>query len=103
MAAMETLSEAVRRLSIAGYTEHLYPVRGQLVCGRCETRFDPSTLRVDEVVRFEGASDPDDQAILFALDGGCGHRGLYSTSYGAGTSSDDLDVILALPHRSEPL
>lgn len=101
MAAMETLSEAVRRLTDAGYERHLYPVDGHLVCGRCGAQFDPSTLSVDEIVRFEGASDPDDQAILFALDAGRGHRGLYSSAYGAATSTDDVDVLVALPNRSD--
>lgn len=100
MAAMETLSEAIARLNDAGYVKHFYPVDGQLVCDECETRFDPSTLTVDEIVRFEGASDPDDEAILYALTTGDGHRGVYSTAYGAAASSDDIDVLLALRDRN---
>ena len=97
MAAMETLSQAIDRLVEAGYVEHFHPEAGLLVCEGCDTHFDPSAARVDEVVRFEGASDPDDQAILYALHADCGHSGLYSASYGAGASSDDIKVLLALP------
>lgn len=99
MAAMETLSEAIARLDDAGFVKHFYPVDGQLVCDECETRFDPSTMTVDEIVRFEGASDPDDEAILYALTTDCGHRGVYSSAYGAAASSDDIDVVVALPER----
>ena len=97
MAAMETLSEAITRLTDAGYVENFQAIDGHLVCGRCDTRFEPSEMTVDEVVRFEGASDPDDQAILYALDGGCGHRGLYSAAYGAAASTEDVAVLLDLP------
>lgn len=97
---METLAQAINRLSDAGYVEHFYPNRGLLVCGRCETDVDPSAVRVDEIVRFEGASDPDDQAILYALSGACGHLGVYSAPYGAAARSDDVGVLLALPNVS---
>lgn len=97
MADMETLSEAITRLTGSGYVENFHPVAGHLVCGRCETDFDPSDMSVDEVVRFEGASNPDDQAILYALDAGCGHRGLYAAAYGTAASSEDTAVLLALP------
>lgn len=97
MAAMETLSQAIDRLTSDGYSEHFHPENGQLVCEACDDHANPSNMQVDEVVRFEGSSDPDDQAILYALETACGHRGLYSASYGAGASSEDVEVILALP------
>lgn len=100
MAAMETLSQAITRLTVAGYVANFRPVGGRLVCGRCATHFDPSGARVDDVVRFEGTSDPDDQAILYALAAGCGHCGLYSTAYGVDASRDDVAVLLALPSHS---
>lgn len=97
MAAMETLSEAITRLSAAGYVQNLYADGRHLVCGDCKTRFDPSTMTVDEIVRFEGASDPDDQAILYGLTSDHGHRGLYSVAYGPNTPIDDSRVLNALP------
>lgn len=96
MAAMETLSEAITRLVDAGYVHDFRPVGHQLVCGRCEARFDPAEMTVDEVVRFEGVSDPDDQAILFALGSGPGQRGVFSSAYGVGASSADIAILLAL-------
>ena len=98
MAAMETLSEAITRLVDAGYVEDFQAVDRQLACGRCESRFDPAAMTVDEVARFEGASDPDDEGILYALDAGCGHRGIYTSAYGPGASSEDVAVLLALPN-----
>ncbi len=42
MAAMETLSEAIARLTDAGYEAAFHSDGGQLVSGRCDTRVDPS-------------------------------------------------------------
>lgn len=79
---METLLEAIARLRMLGY------------------RLDfAAALTVDETVRFEGASDPDDEAILLALSGPDGYRGLYSAAFGAKTTSDDVDVLHVLMRR----
>ena len=102
MAVMETLSQGIARLREAGYAIDFRASDGQLKCDRCETRFDPSTVRVDEIVRFEGASDPGDAAILYALDAGDGHRGLYAAAYGADVSAEDIAVIGSLPDHTTP-
>ncbi len=100
MGAMETLSQAITRLSAAGYVEHFYAEGRHLVCGGCPRRFDPAGMTVDDIVRFEGASDPDDQAILYGLTSEDGHRGLYSVAYGPNTSIADTEVLAALPALS---
>ncbi len=97
MAAMETLSEAMARLVDAGYSECYAPVDGALACARSGALHDPSAMSVTEIVRFEGVSNPDDQAILYALDAGDGHRGLYAAAYGATSSAEDVAVLRALP------
>lgn len=102
MAAMETLSEAIRRLTDAGYVHDFRAEGGQLVCDRCGSRFDPSEMTIDEIVRFEGMSDPDDEAILYALGTGSGSLGLYSAAYGPAATTDDVAVSRALPNRRSP-
>lgn len=99
MAAMETLSEAITRLTEAAYVHDLRADGGQLVCDLCGTHFDPTRMTIDEIVRFEGMSDPDDQAILYALGDGKGALGLYSAPYGREASTDDIAVFRALPNR----
>lgn len=94
---METLSEAVARLQGAGYEGNWYASEdGELVCEVCGHHFDPSQVSVDEVVRFEGQSDPADSSILYALSTGDGHRGLYSTMYGPETPPGDVALIRAI-------
>jgi len=94
---VETLTEAIERLRSAGYHLDLFAESGaRLRCGECRLVFAAEALAVDEVVRFEGASDPGDEAILFALSSPNGHRGTYSAPYGPDTSPDDVTVMRAL-------
>jgi len=95
---MATVTDATRRLQEAGYTGNWYANdAGQLVCGECGTAFDPADVVVDEVLRFEGQSDPDDEMILYAVRGPCDHRGVYSAAYGSYQSPEDTAVIAKLP------
>ncbi len=98
--AMETLSHATSRLERAGYVESYIARDGRLVCGRCGASYDPAGMSIEEIVRFEGDSDPADEAIVYALDSGCGHRGLYVAAYGPSASNDDITVAARL--RSTP-
>lgn len=71
--AMETLSEAITRLEHAGYTESVAAHDdGKLHCSGCRSTCEPDHVTIDDVVRFEGDSNPDDEAVLFALD--CGQH-----------------------------
>ena len=96
---MATVTDATRRLQAEGYTGNWYADdNGRLVCGECGAEFDPAEVTVDEVLRFEGQSDPDDEMILFAVRGPCGHRGVYSAAYGHYMSPEDAAVIATLRH-----
>jgi hypothetical protein len=96
---VETLTEAIERLRARGFLSDFSAVEGgRLRCGQCGTEFDPATLQIDEIVRFEGTSDPGDESILFALSGPCGHAGLYSAAYGPDATPVDAEVVASL-HR----
>lgn len=88
---METLSEAIARLTAAGYTLDFRAETGGLRAVGTDCLHVPESLLVEEIVRFEGASDPQDSAALFALR--CvthGVRGTYVVAYGP--SMDPLDA-----------
>lgn len=91
---METLTDAMTRLRTAGYLiEFSATDDGHLCCGSCGARQDPETMTVHETVRFEGDSNPDDEAILFALACGCGCSGQYSAAYGPDTPAADAEIL----------
>jgi hypothetical protein len=88
---METLSEAVERLTAAGYRDDFRAERGGLRAMGTRCLHEPERLVIEDVVRFEGASDPGDEAVLFALR--CethGTKGTYVVSFGP--SVDPLDA-----------
>jgi len=94
---METLSAAIARLQADGYTGNWYAGDdGDLVCEACGAHFEVTTMHVDETVRFEGMSDPADESILYALSTDDGHKGLYSTTFGAEMPAGDVAVIRAI-------
>ena len=64
---METMDAAVARLERAGYSDALCARADGFLEVRTGRVHAPESLIVDEIVRFEGESDPADEAVLFAL------------------------------------
>ncbi|MFV0316008.1 MAG: hypothetical protein ACK5O2_03475 [Microthrixaceae bacterium] len=96
---METLSEATNRLTVAGYQAQ-FLVRGDRVeCHDCDRSFTAEELTVDETVRFEGMSDPGDEAVLFAITDSCGHRGTLVATYGPDMSTEEAALVSHLSGR----
>lgn len=92
--------DAIERLRASGYHLDLVAAPGgRLRCGQCGDITDAAEVTVDETVRFEGDSNPDDESILIAVSTPCGHRGLYSAAYGPDTPAEDSQVLQALALR----
>lgn len=69
----------------------------ELVCGRCGHRVAPGDAEVVDLFRFEGVSDPDDQALVAAVRCRiCDHAGTFVIAYGPGTDANEADVIAGL-------
>lgn len=80
---METLREALARLEDAGYERSFRARPGGMLEIRGEPALAPEEFVIEEVVRFEGESDPGDLAVLFALRSRDGRlRGTFVTGYG---------------------
>ena len=95
---METVLEAAARLRDAGYTVDFSATDdGYLRCGACGTDHDAATMTIEETMRYEGASDPDDEMMLLALRCECGRPGLYVTAFGPNASTADVAVLQRLP------
>jgi hypothetical protein len=72
---MKTSVEAMERLVRRGFTEH-FGVQGDQLRGfESGTTFGSRDVIIREYDRFEGVSDPDDMAILYALESSSGVRG----------------------------
>ena len=98
-----TVVEEVEALRAQGYTADFSVTGdGQLRCDTCAHTHDPTEAVIESTARFEGASNPDDQAVVFGLRcGGCGVRGVLVAAYGPTATAEEAAVVIALsPPRS---
>lgn len=62
-----TLSETINALKAEGYTLDFNIDQACVVCHEPKITMSPEDFEIDAVFRFEGESNPDDQAILYAI------------------------------------
>jgi len=99
--ALESLSDALRRLGDRGFTHNLRAQHGRLRDVATGESYEPEQLEIDELVRFEGESDPDEQAILFAVRLLRGRPiGTYSAVFGPAMPPEDGEVVRRLGART---
>ncbi|MEZ5238981.1 MAG: hypothetical protein R2716_08515 [Microthrixaceae bacterium] len=97
---METMAEATNRLARSGYTAQFLVHHDGVECRECHCTVGPEELTVDETVRFEGMSNPDDEAVLFAISAECGHKGTLVASYGPDMTADEAAMVSRLHERA---
>ncbi len=62
-----TLSETINALVGLGYT-HDFNIQDEcIVCHKTNITLSPEDFQIDKVYRFEGPSDPDYSAVLYAI------------------------------------
>jgi hypothetical protein len=67
MDTMTTLSEVINKLKKEGYTEDFNLQENCLVCQGHYVKVYPEDFMVDKHYRFEGISDPADEAVVYAI------------------------------------
>ncbi|MGH7300429.1 MAG: phosphoribosylpyrophosphate synthetase [Candidatus Rokuibacteriota bacterium] len=83
---MRTLSDAIERLANRGFTENFRVVGDRLLAFESGKTFGAHELIIREFQRFEGVSDPDDMAIVYAIESTDGTRGSLVDAFGAYSS-----------------
>lgn len=93
-----TMTVVLADLERDGYTTSFGAREGaRLWCSSCRTEHPVGEFDVDVVRRFEGASDPDAEAILFAgACPKCSSRGTAVFGYGPESSEVDSLAVAAL-------
>ncbi len=83
MKPMTTLSEVLNNLREEGYTTDFNLGNNCLVCSANMLEIHPEDFVVDRHYRFEGMSDPDDEAIVYAISSQKhGIKGVFVNGYG---------------------
>ena len=85
---MNTLSSLTETAFYKGYTDNFRVEEDGLYAPATDIHYLPNEVKIDNFYRFEGASDPDDNAILYCIETHDGVKGTLIDSYGA--NNDDL-------------
>lgn len=81
---MTTLSQVMNTLSKRGIQrEFRMDDSGEMKFENSEKTYKPADLTILKTYRFEGESDPDDNAVLYLLKDTTGNIGMIIDSYGA--------------------
>ena len=98
-----TLDRVLGTLGERGFAGQLASVEGGRVrCLTCRRVSAAADIEVETIERLEGASDPDDMlAVIGVRCPHCHTGGTLVLGYGPDSSSDDSDVLAALPDPTD--
>jgi len=100
MNTMTTLSEITNLLKEKGYTIDFNLKGNYLECGGNLLKIFPGEFIIDKHYRFEGPSDPGDEAIVYAISSPKYNlKGVLVNGYGISSDSITDEMIKALDER----
>ena len=79
---MKTLVSCLNNLVRDGYTEDFKVSEMGLLSLQHERKYSPQEVQVVNFYRFEGASDPADNSILYVIETNDGIKGTITDAYG---------------------
>ncbi len=89
-----TVSEALDELKKKGYDTDFNLEENCIVCHA--GRFNAEDFEITEVYRYEGNTDPADEATVYAIESSNGIKGVLVTGYGAITDSMSTELLSKL-------
>ncbi|MGO3707525.1 MAG: phosphoribosylpyrophosphate synthetase [Mesonia hippocampi] len=96
----DTLSEAINTLKKEGYTEDFNLLEDCIESNLEACKFMPDEFKIDKIYRFEGMSNPGDNAILFAVTTNTNLKGVLVDGYGVSGGQISKQLIDKL-HRKK--
>jgi hypothetical protein len=105
---MRTLSDCISKLVKNGYTENFQVTDHGLSSADNDKEYTPEKVHINNFYRFEGASDPDDSSILYAIETNDGVKGTLSDAYGiyadprVGKFIKEVEDISKVTEKKEP-
>jgi hypothetical protein len=89
-----TVSEAIQRLRDKGFTEDFNLEENYISCK--PGRFTAEDFDVVEVYRYEGNTDPADEATVYGIASKSGIKGILVTGYGASADAMSTEILAKL-------
>jgi hypothetical protein len=87
----ETVSKAIEELRKRGYTTDLNIEGNFIKCS--EGKFSAGDFEIEDVYRYEGISDPGDEAAVYAIKALNGIKGIFVTGYGISADTDSNEIL----------
>lgn len=101
MEPMNTVSEILNMLYKDGYTVNFNLKDNCLVCSKTALQIHPQDFVVDKHYRFEGSSDPADEAIVYAISSEKNNiKGTLVNGYGISSEREGGLMIAALSEKA---
>ena len=96
MYVYETITDAVNDLIARGYKLDFNLDENCIICNK--EKFRPEDFEIVEIYRFEGDTDPADEAVIYAIESKTGLKGLLINGYGiyADTMSAEMAKKLSI-------
>lgn len=95
-----TVLDAVNLLEAEGFGASFSIARDGVHCSACGSDHMADAAEVLRVFRFEGPSDPDEEAVVYALQCPvCGAKGSLVSGFGPGADPDIADRLVMLDER----
>lgn len=88
----ESLVDALDDLKKRGYEADFELQSNCLYCNHLDLRLYEEEFHIDEVHRFEGDSNPDDNAVVYALTSPTGVKGTIVDGYGASAANISFEM-----------
>ena len=99
MYSYDTVAEAVNGLKQRGFTIDFNLEQDQISCPKTPVSLRPSEFEITEVYRFEGNSDPADEAVVYAIESKQGMKGVLVNGFGISADTIGEDMVKKLTVR----
>jgi hypothetical protein len=93
----DTVTEAIANLKEQGFTLDFNLAENHLKAG--EHSYPADEFEIVDQYRYEGASDPGDEATVYALASPSGQKGILVTGYGYSTDKESEETLKQLHYK----
>ncbi|MGV3631785.1 MAG: hypothetical protein ACO1O6_11300 [Bacteroidota bacterium] len=89
-----TVTEAIEKLRSQGFTTDFNLEENCIACH--PNKFGPDEFEIVDLYRYEGDSDPGDEATVYAIESKSGVKGILVTGYGISGDSYSTELLKKL-------
>lgn len=92
-----TVTEAINAFKAQGFSIDFNLEEN---CIRCnEGKFEAEDFEIVQIYRYEGNTDPADEAVVYAIESRNGLKGIIVAGFGASSDSASSKILAKLPFR----